>query len=401
MDLKLPGSEIEKASANIITLFAQSLKDLIDGYFRRWTISGNLRAEAEAQEEVADIKLRGAVRRARVVSAMGLEPTAKGEIDIEAMMLRAAGRLRSEFLLEQQNVDQIAEEAVRLASGDAHATQPRVIEDDWLLRFFQYAAKVDDAQLRAVMARALADAANADLPLTSARAIDTIRFFDPLSYEGFQFVALELTRWGLVPRAYFEQLRSKAPDGFDLVPLMELQLIKAERYKSAELQLGPVSFLFTYAPRETFAFELVSLTKIGREIAALLIPHVRERFETGPERITSAALWEIQQKLGLDVGHVKAIATAIVQEASDTWGLAYDIHLHGPGRQSRTLYCGAREAIDKPFGIPDLTEKLSQISDDRLLESCVQMAVNQFQYFDERQLPNFISEPFTVDTSRE
>ena len=82
MDLKLPGSEIEKASANVITLFAQSLKDLIDGYFRRWTISGNLRAEAEAQEEVADIKLRGAVRRARVVSAMGLEPTAKGEIDI-------------------------------------------------------------------------------------------------------------------------------------------------------------------------------------------------------------------------------------------------------------------------------------------------------------------------------
>ncbi len=174
--------------------------------------------------------------------------------------------------------------------------------------------------------------------------------------------------------------------------LIELGLVKLERRKSFELSLGALTFNFTFAPRQTFAFEIVLLTQIGREIAALLHPVVRRRFPTSYQNLDALELWHIQKSLRLSDQQVQAAATAIVQEASDFWDLAYDIFIRTASTKAHTVYHGTRDAIQKPYGIPDLDFTGQKI--DPHLSAFAQIIVNEFRYFDERQLPNLDVEPY-------
>ena len=400
--IKIPGTELEKAVAGGISGAAKTLTDAFGGLLQRWAVRGNMRAQAEAENIAANIRQEGDLRRSRIARTHERD---QALVDAEwlAKVTRAVGRFQSELLREQDNVEIIADQSLLLANSDPDREKTKALDDDWLLRFFQYAAKVDDAQLQAVMARALADAAIADRPVISHRAIDTIRFLERQSYRAFGFAARELTRFGAVPRGYFSLKHLAMPEEFDLSNLMEIELVKSERHKSTDLQIGPVSFLLTFAPRETFAFELISLTQIGREIAALMIPEVRERFGMGLPRALGQKVWTIQCALGLDAENVRSAAVATVQEASDGWALAIEVYQRELDGSTRTLFGGSRDAIENPFGITDLAVDGPQ--DDRRVNDLVQIVVNEFRHFDEHQLPNLVSEPFvtgeyTKDVSR-
>jgi len=388
--IKVPGTELEKAVAGSISGAAKTLTDAFGGLLQRWTVRGNMRAQAEAENIAADIKQDGDLRRSSVARTHERDQMLADAAWLDKAA-RAVGRFQLELLKEQDNVEAIAHQSLLIADSDPDRDKTKALDDDWLLRFFQYAARVDDTQLQAVMARALADAAIADRPVISHRAIDTIRFLERQSYRAFDFAARELTRFGGVPRGYFSLKHSAMPEAFDLSGLMEIGLVKLERHKSMDLQVGPVSFLLTFAPRETFAFEIVSLTQIGREIAALMIPEVRERFGMGLPRAMGRRVLDIQTALGLDTSNVRSAAVATVQEASDGWALAIEVYERRPDGSTRTLFKGSRDAIENPFAIPDL--KVDALDADAL----IQVVVKEFRHFDEQQLPNLVSNPFVTD----
>lgn len=391
-ELKLPGTEIERAAAGEITRAGNTLIGALAGLLERWTIIGNTEAKARAAERAKDIEQEGTLRREKELTATRRE-SELDEIEYRySLAQRATGRLQALWLQDQENAEKIARFGIALANEDPEGDKERPLDNDWLLRFFQYASTVDDTQLQAVMARVLADASIANRPLTSRRAIDTIRFFETSSYKSFQFIAQELTLWGSVPVSYFSLRQNSAPPDFDMSELIELGLIKRERHKSFTLSLGKLRAIFTFAPRQTFSFELVLLTQIGREIASLLYPEVRRRFPSGVQNIDAHELWIIQKKLGLSEKHVQAAAIAIVQEASDYWDISYDIFLQTDSTQTYTVFHGVRNNIHKPYSIPDLDFADHRI--DPQLSSYAQIIVNEFRYFDERQLPNLNTDPF-------
>lgn len=390
-EIKIPGAEIERAAAGELTRAGQTLLGAVAGLFERWTIVGNVEAKAKAVERAKDIKQEGALKRQKNL-AEARYAAKLAEIESRARLeQRAAGRLQAGWLRDQENVETIARQGIEYANQESDAEPTRQLESDWLLRFFQYAATVDDQQLQAVMARALADASIASKPLTSRRAIDTIRFFEATSYQSFQFVAKELTLFGIVPTSYFSLRRSAAPADFDLSELLELGLIKLERSKFINLALGQLTFNFTIAPRQAFTFECVMLTQIGREIAALLFPEVRNRFPASNHSLDTQVLWGIQTNLAINEPQVEAAATAIVQEASDYWDIACHIFYRTTG-EARTLFQGSRDAIEQPFGIPDLDFSDQQV--EPYLCVLANIVTGAFRYFDEQQLPSMIFDAF-------
>lgn len=391
---KLPGTEIERSLAAAVTAAGQVLINTLDGLLKRWTIARNTEAGARAAELAKDIKQTGTLRRKKELMAA----RRASELEERAhrykltLLERAIGRLETTLLRDQINVETIANMGIEFANADPESGNTRQLDEDWLLRFFEYAAKVDDTHLQAVMARALADAPIANRPLTSRRAIDTIRFFEASSYRSFQFMAHELTLFGSLPVPYFSSPHPDAPPNFDMSELIELGLIKRERHKSYTLSLGQLNLIFTFAPRQTFAFELVLLTQIGREIAALFCPEVRQRFSPCGRNIDALELWNIQKILGLSDKHVQTVSNAIIQEASDYWDISYDIFLRTSSTQAHTLFHGVRNDIHQPYGIPDLDFAKHEI--DHQLSSFANIIVNEFRYFDEKQLPNLNAEPF-------
>ncbi len=201
--LKLPGTEIERAAAGELTRAGKTLFGAVAGLFERWTIVGNTEAKARAAERAKDIEQEGRLRREKELTAEH-RAADLDEINYRLQLeQRAIGRLQAGWLRDQENVEFVARLGIDFANKDPDGEKERQLDNDWLLRFFQYAATVDDAQLQAVMARALADASIADRPLTSRRAIDTIRFFEISSYKSFQFVARDLTLFGELPVSYF------------------------------------------------------------------------------------------------------------------------------------------------------------------------------------------------------
>ena len=389
---KLPGTEIERAAAGELTRAGKTLFGAVAGLFERWTIMGNTEAKARAAQRAKDIAQEGTLRREKELTA-ARRAAELDEIEYRYQLgQRAFGRLQAGWLRDQENVETVARLGIDFANNDSDGEKERQLDNDWLLRFFQYAATVDEAQLQKVMARALADASIADRPLTSHRAIDTIRFLEASSYKSFQFAARDLTIFGALPVPYFSLRRSAAPSDCDMSALIELGLVKIERRKSFELSLGSLTFNFTFAPRQTFAFEIILLTQIGREIAALLQPVVRRRFPPTYQNPDALALWHIQKDLGLNDKLVQAAAIAIVQEASDYWDLACDIFVRTAPNKAHTVYRGTRDAIQKPYAIPDLDFTGQQI--DAHLSTLAQIVVHEFRYFDERQLPNLDVEPY-------
>lgn len=388
--IKVPGGELEKAAAGEVTRACRTLTDTVGGLFERWTIKGNTEAKVEAAERAKDIEQERAVRRGKELASARREAELD-EVKHADRLARAGGRLTAEWQRDQKNVESVAALGIELANNDPDGDSERVLDGDWLLRFFQYAASVDDDQLRAVMARVLADASISSRPLTSRRAIDTIRFFEASSYNSFQFVARELAIFKEVPSAYLRMKHENSPPDFDMSELIELGLIKLEHAKSLLLSVGGLDLHFAFAQRQTFTFELVKLTQTGREIAALLYSDVRSRFPRGTSTIDYELIWTIQKNLELNRRQVKSVAAAIVQEASSFWDFSYSVTLHRPSVKSETIFRGVRDDIMKPFGIPDLD--LSRYDIDPLLLDFSQVIVEEFRYFDEMQLPNMIHDP--------
>lgn len=383
-EIHIPGTQLEKAAGETISGAGKVLIKVMGEFFDRWTVRGNVQAKAEADEIAKDIAFEGDLRRARRLREARQEFLPVDAEEAPKLVQQAIGRLKGEWLHEAKAVNEIAQLAIGMANDDPEAESPRVPPDDWLIRFFQYAAKVDDEQLQRVMARVLADASIQSRSVASNRAIDAIRFLDRDTLEAFKFLARDVSLFGSIPAGYYGVRGPDVPQSLDLSYLTELGFIKYQRTGAIELVIQGVCFGFVYRVGEAFDFDTITLTRVGREVASLLYPEIRKRFASDADRLRAPL--EIQTQLGLSEIEVKAWTVSAIQQMADRWGIEIDIDVRVPGAETIRLYTGERKVMAQPFNLGSLPKYRDSI--DPSVRSLAAVVFDEFQYFDERQLPS-------------
>lgn len=148
---------------------------------------GSAKAQAllETERAKADAKAYRTVKVAEAESQANLVKL-KGDIEAAALAERAGARFLQTALRKQENVEAIVDESVALLTLEQDE-EPAAIEDDWIMRFLEYAENVSDEQLRRVWAQILADKAVVSRRSLSLLTLDSLRLLEPHQAESFEF----------------------------------------------------------------------------------------------------------------------------------------------------------------------------------------------------------------------
>jgi hypothetical protein len=185
---KLPGQELERAGAEIITAAGNVLFAGLRRRFEAWFGVASARDEARAAEIEADFAHSGKLKRIRasieerrdqelrevahrrhlqlLESALSdtsqndllpdgghlpLVSTALSPMESREFLKRGIGRSFDEITTEQRRVEFTALDALELVEADPESNNPREIDDDWLMNFFKYASEVSEVRVRQIL----------------------------------------------------------------------------------------------------------------------------------------------------------------------------------------------------------------------------------------------------------
>lgn len=299
--------------------------------------------------------------------------------------LRARGvhRTTAQIEYEQANIEEIIVGAGQTLEDDADGPS-RVPEEDWLMRFFNYAAEVSEEQVMNVLKRALADAAKADRPLTSPRTLDTLRFFQPYTYDMFDYLASQLVLFGGVPATYFDRDPRAKENGLDLPLMMEMGLCKVDRVKAFRFCIGLATFSFSFKPAERFEFDLIRLTQVGKEISGLIDADARILHGVGAGAFTDQRIWTLQRKFGLSGKEAKYLALSLISDICDKFGLRIEIYRAAEGGGNQSIHESHRDSVEQPFNI-DVADHCSDLDEEN--RDLIGVFLDEFKQFDEYELP--------------
>jgi hypothetical protein len=297
--------------------------------------------------------------------------------------LRTAGLARTldEIISTQERLEKLVIGAGYRLEGDADNDKPRGVDDDWLRRFFKYAADVTDEQVMDVLEQALADSAVDERPLASPRALDTLRFFQRRTVNMFRYLSRHIIVFGAVPAAYFD----RDPEGktLDLALMMEMGLCKFERNRSFRFSVGMLTFNFTFKPGERAEHDLIRLTHVGKEIAGLMDPDTRVLQDISAGYVPNEETWRLQQKFGLSQQTTRNLTLSLIMDVCDQSGLRVEVYRAKNGT-NHSVQERHRESAREPFGL-DVAASLDGLED--LNQKLVQGLVDEFKNFDEVELP--------------
>jgi hypothetical protein len=161
---------------------------------------GGALAEALLDTECAkvDAKVYEIVKVAEAESKANLIRL-QGDIEAAKLRERAGARFLNTAIRKQANVEAIIDKSVALLES-AKEEEPATIEDDWIMRFLEYAENVSNEQLRQVWARILADKAVATRRSMSLLTLDSLRLMEPHQAESFEaFCKIQATFGAVLP----------------------------------------------------------------------------------------------------------------------------------------------------------------------------------------------------------
>lgn len=382
---KLPGQELEKVAGEVLADAGKSLTSALREIVGAWADRVSAPNRARAKETLLDAEHAGNIKRAREV----IEERRRHEFDeIEhrlTLLRRATGRVDIEMIHEQESVEYVFRKAIENNSQDPNKAQERDINQDWLRRFFKYVADVDEKTILDVLAEALNQAAIKGPPVLSAKALDTLRFFDIDTLKMLQFFSHEIGPFRFAPAEYIRARARKRNININLTLLMELGLIKEDRLKYFEIRLGSFYINFSYDAGERFDFSLISLTIVGKSISALLNKQLRVLEEELALPGASSSLLDLQISVGLTKDTARDLGTALISELAESWAIGVEVLLY-LDKPTEALTSERRNLKD-PFGLSRI-KYLNQLSDSN--RDIVNNFVDPFNYFDEKQLPTIV-----------
>ncbi|WP_444461064.1 DUF2806 domain-containing protein [Rhodobacter capsulatus] len=385
-EIKIPGQELEQAAANTLEHAGKGLFDQLRQMFGDLWAKTAARRQAEALEITKDIAQRGQLNRMREVLAeqrkyelLSLEHAEELRAKQQELAEAARRRIVSEMAHEQAKIEHIALEAVSYSQLTNDSLGERFVEEDWLLRFFKYAAQVDEASVLDVLSKALAESAMASKPRISNRALDSLRFFDQRMKSDFEFIAQKIAVFGFLHRDHRFGAGEDSKSLDDFAGLFENGLLKVTRQRHINVDFGHTDVLFSYEPGTTNEFEIVKLTQLGAEIFGLFDERFRQ-FQHAKLTQDRAAWASLQAAFGLTSEFSSYLANTTIAYTSDSVGLGVTV-LVAQGAAKSAVFDRVKPPNGGPYGIPANvpTEYLSQGERETLTSF-----LEQFLHFDQR-----------------
>ena len=385
--IDIPGKEVEKELSkglipHFLRMFAAK-KEAAAMPLEANTLAA--RKLIEAENELKIERYRNDQRREEDIK----EVIHQENLRIIAEKARAAADMIQRKFSDQNSSNIIDVMKLSIDFRDKIIDEPeRDLAEDWLLRFLSYAASVDDAQLREVLAKALADSLSLERPMISFKAIDTIRFMDEEIRNSFDFVMRNLAISGRVPECYFETRFAGTPADLNVTLLIEAGLIKITRTKNISFFVGNFRFVCSISANSSHYLAVLEFTKIGKEISGIIEPLVRKRFDNLGFDVDVKGINGCQSRFGLSLNDVARHARALVQDVSDIGGLTFSVKYHKIFEEKVSVVSisdSIRGRVEDPIGLrlPNLTEYDISAEDISLAAAYIAEIVD----FDENQLP--------------
>ncbi|MDN2583220.1 hypothetical protein [Aquibium sp. ELW1220] len=292
---------------------------------------------------------------------------------------RGIARMLYEIEKREDRFERVFKKGIGYATRTSGSETARPLRDDWLDRFFRYVADVDEEAVLDVLAKALSEAASRDKPLTSPRALDTIRYFQPDSYEIFVKSSALLMLLGCLPVGFFDGDKGIINENA-LEVLLEAGLVKIETSRFYVVPVGDFIITFNYRNAERFNFDIVRLTQIGREIAGIIDNEMRQLPNAIKFSGKVGELLSYQVNGGLTTGTIGHVAQALKRSMADRWAIETTVRIRTK-TENKTIFDGFRAEFKDPFAIT-IAERAGNESD-----SYLDAFVRFFDDFDENELP--------------
>ncbi len=148
--------------------------------------------------------------------------------DVQSLAQRAAGRVKYQELTKQINIESIVRDAaVELQQEENVPDTP--VDNDWMMRFFDYASGVSDEDVQKTWARVLAGEIKQPGSF-SLRTVDVLRFLskrDAVLFQKVNEMAILSSR-GPILYSDGNILQSNGIDVYDIISLADAGLLSAE-----------------------------------------------------------------------------------------------------------------------------------------------------------------------------
>jgi hypothetical protein len=365
MALEVPGTKIEGAVANVAEDAGKTLVGAVRTRLSAWADRKAAVDLAEAEQIRLDVAAEGERKRNRTAIADRRQFELEEIEHRRALIERARGRVLDEIAHQQAAIEYVGDRAFTLNAADPEKSEERVIEDDWLRRFYRYAAEVDERTILEIFAQALSDAAIRTKPLLSPRALDTLRFFEPHTKTMFETCAQAVGAFEALPRGFLENHAGRLGRDLDLSLLLEMGLLKYEKQSHYLVIIGGFRLHFYFGPAKRDEFELVRLTHVGRSIAGLFSPELRRLGDPLSFPGSGEDLLALQESLALGPETALSLGKSLVAMLSNVEEVEFLASVDGRDRLK-----GAKTRYHDPFGLVPMD--LSGLSDQaRALVSCL------------------------------
>lgn len=377
-EMPIPGAKLEGALANIAEDGGKTLIGALRTIMSAW-------ADKKAATNVAtaeQIKLDIADEHQRARERTAIEERRRyelAEVDHRLSLIeRARGRVLDEIAHTQQSIEYVAQKAIEYNAAEVDSRDEREIEQDWLRRFFRYAAEVDERKVLDIFARALSDSAIRGRALLSPRALDTLRFFESHSFEMFRLCAGVVGMFEAVPYGFLQRHAYNVGVELDLSLMLEMGLIKNDVQQSLNVVMGGFDLSFYFPPGHRSRIEVVRLTHVGRSIAGLVNGAHRQLVDPITFKGTPDALLELQKALGLNAVIAKDIGRSLVAALADGDGIEIQVRVC---REQR--YRNIKTNYDDPFGVTNAIDLSGLSAEGQTLAAIV---ISELVDFDTNQL---------------
>lgn len=384
--IEIPGTQLEKAAGEITS---EAGKTLIGAIRRRLDAAVAVRSasdEAKAEEIHRDIAHEGEIRRRRDLEEERRHQERKEiahRVELTELARRGMHRIEEQIIDEQRRLEWIASRSLGIADSDPDRDNAREIPDDWLKRFFKYAADVDEGTILEVLAQCLAAAAIRSRPILSPKALDTLRFFDLRSYHMFAFSVGAMAPFEYLPADMLESEAAKFSVDLDLALMVELGLLKENRQKFATFNIADMVCTFSYDSGVNSEFRVYQLTYVGRSIADLMDQRAARLSKARNSGAASEELIKLQMSLGLNADLVKSLARYLIAQMADTGDC--DITVRSVSRGSEGESFSARRSL--PIDEFPLAPMQSLDFVDANTKELARFFLTEFEDFNRNQLP--------------
>lgn len=325
VELPIPGAKLEGAIANVAEDGGKTLTSALRTILSAWA---NKKAAVNAAT-AEQIKLDIADEHERARERTAITERRKHEIEELdhriGLIERARGRVLDEIAHTQQSIEYVAQKAIDYNAAESESCEERDIEQDWLRRFFRYAAEVDEKKILDIFAKALSDSVIRGRALLSPRALDTLRFFESYSFEMFRLCADVVGMFETVPRGFLERHTTNVGQGLDLSLMLEMGLIKNDVQRNLNAVIGGFDLSFYYPPANRAQIEIVRLTHVGRSIAGLMNGAHRDLIDPVTFEGSPDALLELQKAFGLSPRVAKDLGRSLVATLADADGIEVQV----------------------------------------------------------------------------